>query len=92
MSKLICAIAILAVCMNPRQQVTAQPDCDVLKVALEHAAQRFAYDVAGMRAEISESGDLREITFLLPDDAIGGAPVVIVDVRACAVVRSYMTQ
>jgi hypothetical protein len=76
-----------------RRKLMAQSGCDVLKVALEHVAKHFSdYDVTGMETIVSESGDLREVTFLLPLDALGGAPVVIVDMGTCTVVRSYMTQ
>ena len=92
MSKLTHVIGILMLGLSAEQKAVGQPGCDVLKVALEHAAQRFAYDATGMRAEISESGDLREVTFLLPEGWLGGATVVIVDVRSCTVIRSYMTQ
>jgi hypothetical protein len=54
----------------------AQSGCDALKVALEHVAKHVSEcDVTGMETIVSESGDLREVTFLLPLDALEELPL-----------------
>jgi hypothetical protein len=51
----------------------AQVDCDVLGIAQQHIAERFPfYDLTGLKPNISDSGDLREVSFELPVDTLGG--------------------
>jgi len=80
---------------KPRQRkMMTQYNCDVLKRAREYIAERYPFfDPKGLTPRISGSGDLREVTYDLPeDDALGGAPVVTINVRTCTVVRSHLAQ
>jgi hypothetical protein len=71
----------------------SQVPCDILKTAEDHIASRWPeFDRVGKKLIISEAQKVWEVTYELPLDMLGGAPVVIIDKSTCKVVRSYITQ
>jgi hypothetical protein len=74
-------------------QAMAQPVCDPLKVALEYIAMRYpSFDASGLKRVISERDGFWEITYELPEDMLGGVPVITIDRRTCSIVRATHTQ
>jgi len=71
----------------------SQISCDVAKIARDYIARRYPFfDPAGLRVVVSETESQWEVTYLLPRDMLGGAPVLGIDKRTCAVVHAYLTQ
>jgi hypothetical protein len=71
----------------------AQPKCDTLKIALEYIARRYPhFDPAGLKQVISERDNLWELSYELPEDMLGGVPIITIDKRTCTVVRAVHTQ
>ena len=71
----------------------SKPKCDIAKVAEEYIAKRYPFfDATGMKLVISETENRWEVTYKLPEDMLGGAPVIDIDKRTCAVVRAQLTQ
>lgn len=67
--------------------------CDPATIAKAHIARHFpSFDGSGLRLLVSEQNDVWEITYDLPDGTLGGAPVVTIGKRTCAVVRARHTQ
>lgn len=67
--------------------------CDLLKVAEARLAEVFpSFDPKGMKPKISENDQIWELTYVLPDTMIGGAPIVTIDKKTCTVVRIIRTQ
>jgi len=74
-------------------QAMAQPACDPLKIALEYIARRYPnFDSAGLKRVISEHDNLWELTYELPEDTLGGVPIITIDRRTCTIVRAIHTQ
>jgi len=71
----------------------AQPVCDPLKVALDYIATRFPhFQSTGLKRVISEQDNLWELTYELPEDTLGGVPIITIDTRTCTIVRAIHTQ
>lgn len=71
----------------------SQPKCDLVKMAQDYIAQRFpSFDPAGMNMVVSETGNLWELTYELPPQMLGGAPIITIDKRTCTVVRVEHSQ
>jgi hypothetical protein len=71
----------------------SQDSCDVAKIAREYIATRYPFfDPTGLRLVVSEMESQWEVTYLLPRDTLGGAPVLGIDKRTCAVIRAHLTQ
>ena len=74
-------------------EAMAQPVCDPLKTALEYIAKRYPnFDSAGLKPVISEQDNLWELTYQLPEDTLGGVPIITIDKRTCTVVHAIHTQ
>jgi len=94
------ARAELSICIMPAAVLhlmeniaLAQPVCDPLKVALEYIARRYPnFDSAGLKRIISERDNLWELTYELPQDTLGGVPIITIDKRSCKIVRAIHTQ
>ena len=86
----------LAIAQASAEEHAATPrKCDVLKVANEYKAAHFPdvrnppYKVVQRR---TENDDLREVSYELPPNFIGGGPVLTISKSKCEVVRAYVTQ
>lgn len=74
-------------------QVMSYANCDLVKVAEGYIAERFpTLNLCGTKMVISEKGHLWELTYELPPDTLGGVPTIIIDKRACTIVRAHFTQ
>lgn len=74
-------------------QTMAQPKCDALKIALEYIAKRYPhFDPAGLKQIISEQDNFWELTYELPEDMLGGVPIITIDKRTCTIIRAIHTQ
>ncbi len=86
-------IAVAAVFQLMVEQVMSQPGCDMLRVAQEYIAKRYpSFDPAGLKRVVSEQGNLWQLTYELPTGMLGGAPIITIDKRTCAIVRAEHTQ
>lgn len=71
----------------------AEKENDAQSIAENFIADRYKdFDKQGKKPTLTDRGDHWEFTYELPEDMIGGAPVVIVDKRTMKIVRSYRTQ
>lgn len=87
--RIVAAVALQMIA----DQAMAQIECDPLKIALEHIARRYPnFDPNGLKQVVLERGNLWEFTYELPNGTLGGAPIVTVNKRICAIVRSEHTQ
>jgi hypothetical protein len=67
--------------------------CDVATIAREYIARQYPFfDPSGLKLVVSETESQWEVTYMLPADTLGGAPVLGIDKRTCTVVRSHLTQ
>ena len=83
-------VATLQLMANP---AVAQRACQPLKTSAEYIARRFPhFDPAGLKQVVSERGSLWEFTYELPQDMLGGAPIITIDKRTCTIVRAIHTQ
>jgi hypothetical protein len=86
-------VAVTAVLQLIASQTMAQPKCDTLKIALEYIAKRYPrFDPAGLKQVTSEHDNLWELTYELPEDMLGGVPIITIDKRTCTIVRAVHTQ
>ena len=73
--------------------VMSQPRCDAARIAEEYIAKKYPFfDPNQMKLVISESENHWEVTYQLPENMLGGAPVIAIDKRTCAVVRAHLEQ
>lgn len=65
----------------------------VIRVAEKFVSERYAdFDKTNKKLVVKDAGDYWEATYELPEDMIGGAPVLIIDKRTKEVIRSFRTQ
>jgi hypothetical protein len=67
-------------------------DCPSSLASLHLAVAYPFYDPPSTPPLVSVGLRSWTVTHRLPEEMIGGAPVVVIDKRTCAVVHSYMTQ
>jgi NTF2 fold immunity protein of polymorphic toxin system component len=66
---------------------------EVAEIAEQFVAKRYPdFDKTNKKLVIKETETNWEVTYQLPDDMIGGAPVVVIDKKSKTVIRSYRTQ
>ena len=71
----------------------SQPKCDFFKIAQDYIAKQFPFfEPTGKTLVVSESGNLWELTYKLPEYMLGGAPTIIIDKRTCEIVDAFGTQ
>jgi len=71
----------------------SQPQCDFMKIAEEYIAKLFPFfNSTGKTLVVSENDQLWEMTYRLPSDTLGGAPIVTIHKRTCLVVCVQLTQ
>ncbi len=71
----------------------SQSQCEFMKMAEEYIAKLFPFfDSTRMTLVVSENEQLWEMTYRLPSDMLGGAPIVTIHKRTCLVVRVQLTQ
>lgn len=64
----------------------------------QHLAEKFVaekypdFDKRNKKPFLTDLDDRWEFTYELPDDMIGGAPVVVIDKQAMRIVHTYRTQ
>ena len=74
-------------------QSMSHANCELLRIAEQTIAKRYpTFDPTGKKLVISEKGHLWEMTYTLPPDTLGGAPIITIDKRTCTVVRVQLTQ
>jgi hypothetical protein len=74
-------------------QAMSHSNCDPLRTAKQYIAKRFPwFDSTGMKLVISEKGHLWEMTYKLPPNMLGGAPIITIDKRTCKIVRAVHEQ
>lgn len=62
-------------------------------MAEKFVAERYTdFDKRDKKPTLTDQGDHWEFTYELPEDMIGGAPVVIIDKQTKKIIRSYRTQ
>ena len=72
--------------MTDTEQRAAQAGADFI------ARQYPDFDKTRKTLAVRDLGSQWEVTYTLPDDMLGGAPVVLLDKATLAVARSYRTQ
>lgn len=86
----VIAVTALQLLMGPPM---SHANCDLLKIAEQYIAKRFLwFDATGKKLMISEKGHLWQLTYQLPIDMLGGAPIITIDKRTCEVVRAVHEQ
>ena len=87
------ALTIIAILTSTTGKAMPKPKCDMLKIAEEYLSQRFpSFDPAGFKRVITEKGNLWQLTYDVPENTLGGVPIVTIDKRTCKVVRAVHTQ
>ena len=86
-------MAVAATLQLMVNQAMSQPKCDIVKLAEEYIAKQYpSFDPTGMKLVVSETLALWEVTYELPRDMLGGAPIISIDKRTCTIVRAQITQ
>src|SRR5205823_8048683 len=86
-------MAVAATLQLMVNQAMSQPTCDIVKLAEEYIAKQYpSFDPTGMKPVVSETMALWEVTYELPQDMLGGAPIISIDKRTCTIVRAQITQ
>ena len=89
----VTATAIISPIHGIAREAAPHYGCDPATIAKAHIARHFpSFDGSGLRLLVSERDDVWEIAYDLPDGTLGGAPVVTIEKRTCAVVRLRHTQ
>lgn len=89
---LVLALVVIACSSLRAEQMTAK-EKEALSVAEKFVANRYAdFDKRNKKPVLKDAGDHWEFTYELPEDMIGGAPVIIIDKRTMQIIRSYRTQ
>ena len=74
------------------EQMTSQ-ESEVQAIAEKLVRERYKdFDMRDKKPLLKDEGDNWEFTYQLPDDMIGGAPVIIIDKRTMKIIRTYRTQ
>jgi hypothetical protein len=64
-----------------------------LKAGVAHIAQRYPdFDPARKTPVVHDKGNAWEVTYTLPSDMLGGAPVVLLRKKDLSVEKEYRTQ
>lgn len=80
-------------CSNLRAEQVSTNEAEARTIAEKFVADRYPdFDNRKKKPVLKDGGDHWEFTYELPDDMIGGAPVVIIDKRTKKIIRSYRTQ
>ena len=90
---LLPASAMAVMAFQRMDHAMSQIKCDLWAIAEEQIEKRFPdFDRTGMTPVVSEKGSVWELTYRLPAGMLGGAPIVTIDKRTCAVVRIEHSQ
>lgn len=93
-----CALAFVlglavAGCASLRAEQMTAKEKEALSVAEKFIAGRYSdFDKHNKKPVLKDTGNHWEVTYELPEDMIGGAPVVIIDKQTMQVIRSFRTQ
>jgi hypothetical protein len=63
-----------------------------LKIGQEYIDTHYSFDKRGTKLVINDLGDSWQVTYRLPENMAGGAPVVIIDKKKMKVLRSFHAQ
>ncbi len=86
----IATIAALQLMVN---QTMSQPECNMFRVAEDYIAKRYPFiDLAERHPVTSESANVWEVRYELPQGTLGFVPVISIEKRTCAVVRAQVEQ
>jgi hypothetical protein len=84
--------AVIA-CVSARAEQMTTQEKAALRIGEKFIAGHYAdFDKRNKKLVVKDEGDHWEVTYELPEDMIGGAPVVIIDKRTMQVIRSFRTQ
>lgn len=88
-------LALAPTCSNASSSCVDLPSTQ--RVAAETAKNYIFrtypdFKADGLCLQVTDSQEKWEVTYRLPADRIGGAPVVLIDKQAGKVLRSYRTQ
>jgi hypothetical protein len=87
------SIAVIATLQLMVNQAMSQPNCDVVKIAESYVRTRYPFiDIADREAVTSATDALWQVTFELPQGALGFVPIISIDRKTCAVVRAEVEQ
>ena len=91
--KLLGGIAASAALQLMVNQAMSQPTCNVLKVAEEYIARQYPFiNITERHAVTSESANLWEVRYELPEGMLGFVPIISIDRETCTVVRAQVEQ
>ena len=83
----------LMACKNAEGVEMSKAERQAIATAEILIAKKYPdFDKAKMRIVIRSMGDHWEVSYELPSDMLGGAPVVLIDKRTGVVIRSFRTQ
>lgn len=83
----------LVACMSLRAEQMTAKEKEALRIGEKYISVHYTdFDQRNKDIVIKDAGDRWEVTYELPEDMIGGAPVVIIDKRTMEVVNSFRTQ
>jgi hypothetical protein len=89
----ILSCSLLATCVSERDFAMTEAERRAIATAESYVADRFPYfEKRNKVVVIKVIGFEWEITYRLPVDMIGGAPVVIVDMWTSQVSGAFLTQ
>lgn len=89
----LCVSAFFPACVNVKGLEMTSAEQIAISIAESFVTSKYPdFDKSRKKVVISTSGDQWEVTYELPDDMLGGAPVVFIDKLTGKVTRSYRTQ
>ncbi|HEY1270218.1 MAG TPA: NTF2 fold immunity protein [Candidatus Binatia bacterium] len=63
-----------------------------LKIGREYIETHYSFDKRGTKLVINDLGDSWQVTYQLPENTAGGAPVAVIDKKTLKVIRSFHAQ
>jgi len=89
---LIFGITVMA-CGSLRQEQMTAKQKEAIIIGERFIAEHHAdFDKNRKKLVLYDEGDHWEVTYELPENMVGGAPVVVIDKQTMKVITSYRTQ
>lgn len=89
----VLGVTLAAMMLLAGQPTKSQPQCDPIRLAEEAIPRLYIGGIPeGRAAAAKDLGDVWEVTYPLPEYALGRTPVVHVDKKACRIVRYWQWQ
>lgn len=87
-------LSVVAIgCASAQEKSMTTTECTILRIAERYIATHYPdFDSTHTKPAVKDLGDKWEVTYDLPEDMLGGTPVVIIDKHNSKILRAYHTQ